>query len=377
MALKPHICFVALGAWPIISGDRSIKTVGGAEVQQSYIARGLVDAGYRVSMICMDHGQSDGVIIDGLQVFKAHTPLGGVPVLRFLHPRLTTVWGAMRRANADVYYQRGAGVHTAYVAAFCRHHGRRFIYAAAHDADFDPGLPYITYARDRALFRWGLSRANRVVVQSPAQLDASRQWPALPSTLVKSCYAPPSPRNHRGSNGYILWAATLRKWKRPEWFIDLARRLPDLHFRMVGGGDDPDYERELRAMAVKVSNLEFRGFIPYADIDQEFDGAWLFVNTSQHEGFPNTYLQAWARGIPTVGTVVTGSTYDGGPVEIHAQSLEELADLIARFAQDQPALSSLGRRCRAAFEADHSLVAVTRRYAGIIDSLVLEGTRRV
>ncbi|MHB1937792.1 MAG: glycosyltransferase family 4 protein [Acidobacteriaceae bacterium] len=376
MSPTAHICFVALGAWPILSGDRSIKTVGGAEVQQCYIARGLVDAGYRVSMICMDHGQGDDVVVDGVRVFRAHTPSGGIPVFRFLYPRFTTVWGAMQRANADIYYQRGAGVHTAYVAAFCHRRGRRFIYAAAHDADFDPKLPYITYPRDRALFRWGLRRADRIVVQSPAQLDASHRLLGFPSTLVKSCYVLPSPQSPR-EKGHILWAATLRKWKRPEWFIELARRLPHLRFRMVGGGEDADYERELRDMAAAVSNLEVRGFIPYADIDQEFDGAWLFVNTSQHEGFPNTYLQAWARGIPTIGTVVTGSTYGGDPVEIHTQSLGELTDLIARFAQDQHALSSLGRRCQAAFEAEHSVSAVTRRYAEIINSLLPEGTRHV
>ena len=375
MSLKPHICFVALGAWPILSGDRAVRTVGGAEVQQSYIGRGLVQAGYRVSMICTDHGQADGVVIDGMRVFKAHAPSGGIPVLRFVHPRFTSVWQAMRRSDADIYYQRGAGVHTAYVAAFCRHYDRKFVYAAAHDADFDPTLPYIRYARDRALFRWGLRRADMVIVQSPAQLEASRRSSVLSSRLIKSCYVPPSIK-HTQPRGYVLWVATLRKWKRPEWFIELARRLPHLRFRMVGGADDPAYDTDLRRMAAQVANLDFAGFIPYADIDREFDGACLFVNTSRHEGFPNTYLQAWARGIPTVGTVITGSTYGGVPVEICVRTLEELAGTVAHLIQDQAALSSVAARCHAAFEAEHSLSVVTRNYAEIIDSMVPKGAHR-
>lgn len=367
----PRICFVALSAWPVLSGDRRIRSVGGAEVQQCYLARGLVQEGYRVSMICMDHGQEDGAVVDGIRVFKAHTPAGGLPGLRFVYPRLTSLWRALRRSNADVYYQRGGGVLTAYVAAFCRRHEKTFIYAAAHDTDFDPDLPYIRYARDRMLFRWGLRRADAVVVQNPAQRTACHRNPTIPATLIKSGYTPPAHRR-RGAGQYVLWVASLRDWKRPEWFIELARRLPDCQFRMVGGADVPGYERWLRQIATPLANLELVGFVPYADIEQHFDGACLFVNTSRHEGFPNTYLQAWARGIPTVGTVVTGDARDGLPVGIQVNTLDELTQAVAQLMRDEQARELAGARCLDCFEEEHSLTAVLRDYTLLIDRLISE-----
>src|SRR5688572_572357 len=68
---RPHLCFVAPHAWPVISGDASLQLVGGAEVQQAVLARLFAANGYRVSMICLDFGQPSRVEIDGVQLYRA------------------------------------------------------------------------------------------------------------------------------------------------------------------------------------------------------------------------------------------------------------------------------------------------------------------
>ena len=101
-APRPSVCFVAPACYPVLSGDPRLRFAGGAEVQQSLIATALAARGYRVSMISMNYGQREGDVINGVRLLTMHAPDEGVPVLRYLHPRLTSVWRALARADADV-----------------------------------------------------------------------------------------------------------------------------------------------------------------------------------------------------------------------------------------------------------------------------------
>lgn len=371
--MKPLvICFVAPMAYPVLSGARELPVVGGAEVQQCLLAAELARRGHRVSMISMDYGQSEDDTVRGVRLLKMHSPEAGIPVLRFLHPRLTSVWQAMKRAHADVYYQRGAGVHTAFATAFAKRCGRRSIFAAAHDHDFTVELPMIRYPRDRALYRYGIRQADAVVVQTEHQRARCAQVFGLEATRIASCYA------HGGDpgtqDGVVLWVATAKRHKRPHLFLELARRLPQYRFRVVGGAAsdtaEEEYFKQLRAEAASLPHVEFCGFVPYVDIDRHFDGASVFVNTSIGEGFPNTFLQAWSRGIPTISFFDPKTTLDGTPVGIVVQDLETMTRVLRELKSEPSRWADEGARARHLVEQRHSLAVVGDAYERLLASVV-------
>lgn len=370
---KPHICFVAPYAWPVLSRDPTIKVVGGAEVQQCILARLFAASGYRVSMVTYDYGQPSPALVDGVTVYPSFRPGAGVPVLRFVHPRLTTMWRVLREVDADVYYQRSAAIWTAVVAEFARRRGKRSIYACASDSDFVPGSEQISYARDRAIFRHGVKRVDRVVVQNTEQLGRLRRNHGRDATLIPSCYVPPGhARRATARNDLVFWIGTIHDHKRPEIFLDIAQRLPHRRFVLIGGPSvggerfKPGYYESMRARAAKLPNVEFTGFLPLAEVERRLDEARLLVNTSIYEGMPNTFLQAWARGVPTAATVDVGAA-------VHAifADADQGARKIETLLSDDALWSRASADSLDHFQRNHSSSEVLARYSRLFEELTL------
>ncbi len=93
--------------------------------------------------------------------------------------------------------------------------------------------------------------------------------------------------------------------KGQEFIIAVARELehshPDVHFMLVGGGDD---EAMLKAAAAGLSNVTFVGFVNnVGDYLAAFD---IFVLPSNREGIGSILLDAMERGLPVVASRVGG-----------------------------------------------------------------------
>ncbi len=363
---RPSVCFVAPHAYPLLAQDSSIRFAGGAELQQVIIAKGLAERGYPVSMICLDYGQPEACTIDGVTVHRAFRPDAGLPVLRFFWPRLAGLWRSMKLADADIYYQRAASMLTGVTAAFCRRHRRKSVFAVA-------GRTKIRFWRDRWLFRYGARHVDRVVVQSEEQANHVLEEFGRGSELIPNMQ-PAGSNSARTHGTYVLWVGMIRQVKRPDVFLDIVEALPDLKFVMVGGpsiGEGALYE-QVSSRAATLPNLRFEGFVPYAEIGHYFDNAMLFVNTSDSEGFPNTFLQAWARGRATVSFIDSGARLNGDPVGIRVDTPAEMVGTLDSLTADAATRSEWERRGKAYAERHHAPASVLNRYESLLAALMAD-----
>jgi glycosyltransferase involved in cell wall biosynthesis len=368
-----HLCFIAVNIYPVLVPGSGLPFVGGAEVQQCVQMRALQRAGYRVSVLVKDDGQADVVDSGGIQVYKIPRDTHrGVRGLRFFYPRMSDVIKQLWRLEPDIVFVQAAGEQVAAAALYARLAGKRFVFAGASDPDFArgplPGMP----PQHTFMYRQGLRAAHAVIAQNMVQMQMLKAHFGIHGELIQNGYDEEGPQPGMPS-GHVLWAATVKPLKRPDLFVELARRLPHLRFVMVGGaGMTPDAQAYLRGIhqsARRLPNLTVVGHVPYDQVAQWFDGAAVCVNTSDYEGFPNTFMQAWLRGTPTVSFVRPESA-PGVTGTLACQGLQDMADHIQHLCTDASAWARASRACSEHFQTYHTLDRAVQRYQAVFANVL-------
>lgn len=370
-----RICFVGPDNLPVLAPEYGHLPIGGESVQQTLLACALARRGYSVSMVVADHGQPDGHVWRGVRVLKSYPPDAGIPVIRFAHPRWTGLWSALKRADAEIYYTSCAGMHVGLIAMFCRRYGRRLIFRAASDPDCDRArLPLLVkYARDRWLYRYGLRRADAVLVQSTAQAEALTASYQMPSRLAGMLVDGAAASSARDID--LLWVGNIKRVKRPDRALDLAGRLPSARVHIVGGETPGDhaYFSEFRQRALSSPNVVYHGRLSYQEAGALYARARLLVNTSDVEGFPNAYLQAWQNGVPVATLIDPDAVIAREGLGAVAPSAERLADAVQSLLSNANTWHAASIRCRSYMACNYSEDRVLGDYIDTIQA-VTRGT---
>lgn len=348
-----RICFLGLENLPVLAPEYGRHNIAGEGVQQTLLARAFARRGHDVRMVTWDYGQPEGAEWHGIRVHKAYAPNAGIPLLRFFHPRWSGMWSALARADAELYYTSCAGMHVGLLALFCQRHGRRLVFRSASDTDCDPARLLVRYRRDQWLYAYGLRRAHAILVQSRSQAQALARNYKLAGHVAGMLVDAPAPAGARDID--VLWASNIRRLKRPDRLLALAARLPQLRFHMLGGplpGEEALY-REVAAAAAEQRNITFHGRLAYREAAALYDRARLFVNTSDVEGFPNSYLQAWTRGVPVVTLIDPDGVIAREGLGYAASSLGGIEGAVHGLLEDAAAWQATSERCRAYMAREH------------------------
>ena len=360
------IAIVAHLAYPALARTGT-GHIGGVENQTTMMARWLAARGHDVSLIVWDDGQPPELEIDGVKVVTLCARDAGWPLLRFVHPRWTSLWHALTRVDADICYHNCGEYVTGQVALWCRVHGRAFVYSTASDADCDVRLPLMPEWRVRILYRAGLRLADAVVAQTERQRRMLAEGFDRAATVIPMpCL--PAPEQGRSAPGSrtILWIGRICGVKRPDRLLDLARACPDLQFVLVGGGDDtPEYVRDITDRAAAVPNLTLLGAQPRDRIDDLLARALCLCCTSEREGFPNTFLEAWSHGCPVVTTWDPDGLIAPNRLGIVGNDVPALASAIGRLAASKDLWNDISSSARAYFEEHHARDRVMPRFEAV------------
>jgi glycosyltransferase involved in cell wall biosynthesis len=269
--------------------------IGGAERQQWLLARALAAAGrqvvvgVRTSLEAGDRTEIAGVSFVGI---------GQGPILsswyRFLKVERPDWW--YWRCASHLW---GPAVETAKLA------GVRTVFAVGVDSDVHPRRALYRRANWWWLYAWGLIRTDRILVQHGGQLADLRPGLSEKAHLVRSiavdapAFTPHAKREHT-----VAWVAMLRQPKRPDLLIEIARKTPSVQYVVCGGSTtfaSPEGYGDRMTHAMRAEpNVRVLGAVAPAVARQIIADSALLLSTSDAEGFPNTFLEAWSSGTPVI-----------------------------------------------------------------------------
>lgn len=372
MSSRKRVCLYVPFFYPVVSGGK-VPFAGGIEVQLSLLARGLVERGFEVTVVTCDYGQPAELVVDGVRLLKCWSPSAGLPVLRFFHPRLSTTISALRKADADVYLFQGAAMGAGLVHDVARSMGRRFLFMVGHDHDVLPALPDVSGPRDRWWYRRALTGADSVISQTRKQQALLEQGFGVKSLVVMNPVEIPGEQADPAANRRVVWLATYKESKRPEWFTRFASRHPEVECEMAGvipvpPLTDEDYRKAV-ALGEQLPSLTVRGTISHERIGELLSRAALFTHTSPAEGFPNAFLEAWSWGLPTVTCFDPDGIIARERLGEQHDTFEAWEGAVLRWMADPGMRREAGLRARAYAQATHASGEIHDRLAREIERL--------
>lgn len=358
-----RVCFIAPKAYPLFNPDVK-KVFGGAEVDLYFLATELAkDQNFAVSFITADYGQEDFQTIEGVRIIKS------VDFNKNLITGTAKVWQAMHAADSQIYFQKAVSWGTFLVALFCSSHKKIFIYRTANQGECDKTFPKGKRFLKRA-FSWSLHKTGAVTVQNQIDKENLQNYFGIDPMVI--------PNGHRlaelvqKKRDAILWVGRSTYLKRPELFIKLAEHIPDEKFTMIcqEATGDKNY-KALMSEAQEVDNLQFIERVPFNEIEDYFQRAKVFVNTSDSEGFPNTFIQACRCATPILSLKVNPddfiNRYNCG-ISCNGD-WQQMVDALDSMLQKNRYVE-MGKNARKYVEENHDIKKIVDKYKTLFRNLI-------
>ncbi len=304
--MSNRICFVSPFAFPLLCGQGS--GAGGAERQFFLFGRGLTRLGWDVRFITHTPPAALAGLPTEFPVYPVHFGyLGGSKTQMPL--ALLGLWRAMRRVDAD-YYVLKTPIHLLpLMVLYGRYCYRRAVFWGQ--------TTYVSCGRQakqngwpQKLESWGIKNADLVIAQTrKQQMDFQRDY-SVGSIIVRS-FAEPLIVDQKAERTLpnedridVLWAGNQLTNKRMDVVLELARQAPEYRFALATKITDSVQYAKTLTDAQSIPNMLMLGEVPHVEMENWFRRTRVLLNTSEREGFPNTFLQAWMNGIPVVSLCV-------------------------------------------------------------------------
>jgi glycosyltransferase involved in cell wall biosynthesis len=361
----------------------SDRPVGGFAVQLNSWLVGLTASGHRAGVLTWKGASAYAAGPSPCDLLDTYDPDKGIRVLKYFYSYVPSMLSAARSYQPDVLIQACAGVNTGIMAYIANQLDVPFVNRVAHDAETDDRLAeHLPKHYERIAYAYGMRCASAILCQNGYQRDhLALRFPAHRLRVIHNPFAVPGdlaevePREKRR---YIAWLAVFRDGKNLPMLVRLAKRLPQVVFRVAGkqeGNSSKDVAEAVAELGA-LPNVEMVGYLRRGQIPEFLSGAVALLSTSDAEGFSNTFLESFCAGTPVVlrRQVDPDSAIETNDLGLVAPDEQGLVDnLNAMWTMPAPDYDVLARHCRQYVLAHHDPVSKVGELMTVLNPLVGRG----
>ncbi|MDD4354170.1 MAG: glycosyltransferase [Candidatus Nanoarchaeia archaeon] len=270
--------------------DKSNKTFGGASVQMFLIAKELAkDSSLKIYSAILDYPKICSSKKNKFNIVKVHKVKSNI--IEKIEGYL--FW--INKIKPDIVIQHGLSQFTPFLALYCKMINVKFVYMFASDVEVEGKLQ--SDRKPCVFFPLLVKHAFLLVTQNKHQKKYLWKKFKKKTRLIYNGFE--IKNFSKKKKDYVLWVSRCEKLKRPELFIDIARMNPKIGFVMIcPKTKDIAFFNKIKSISKRVKNLKFIEFAPFDKINSYFAKAKFFINTSEYEGFPQTFIQATMNSTP-------------------------------------------------------------------------------
>ena len=268
---------------------------------------------------------------------------------------IVRLYRALARERPDIILQFVGSAHTGIAALYARSHGCKMIWRVTNDPSVEPDKtswrkPHLKL--EQLFLSFGIRNATLILAQTEYQrARLTERFPNAPVQVLPN-FHPAAPDCGRSGAvvKQVVWVANLKPLKNPGAFVRLARRFAhraDVRFVMVGGTDGGEWTKQQLTEIAATPNLDYRGAVSQSAVNSLLEHTDLLVNTSDHEGFSNTFIQAWMRRVPVVSLRVDPDRLlSRGGLGAVTGDEDTLYERVAALLDDPDRCAAIGARAR-------------------------------
>lgn len=169
---------------------------------------------------------------------------------------------------------------------------------------------------------------------------------------------------------YVAFCGRLSREKGIDLIIEVARRHPEIPFKLAGAARDMDLIENLP------ENVELMGYLSGNDLQEFYNNALFFVMASRcYEGFAMAILEGAAYSKPMIApdhggfTEIIGTGDDAIGLLFEPGNAEALEAAVTRLWNGETLTRSLGLKANEKLKARYSTDVIARQWESLIHSM--------